>query len=419
MTPRFEVARRRDFRCSIVAIWSRMFEPTDGSEQVVRKFVECGRVRIAARLLDSILKIHPRPLGCEAFRYNRVVARAHVTPRTYLKGFARTKSPPKGVVVYDRLSPFSEQVSAPRVTDVRRVSTIDDFYVLRRASGPDPSLEQAFCEIEQSWGNVRAALNRGGPFSEDEWGALLVFAAAQEARVFRVRMMLARPLQELLPALEQACRNAGVSEDEVEAAKAACIDRHRKAAASDMEQDPANISLETLPTFIQQNLTLFSSMQRTIVTARSGDFLTSDNPVLWFDPAKSEQNPCPNKLSLTAEVTFPLTKRHCLVMAYLPLKQQAEADDDIVHIINSRTATYALGEVYGLPALSQAAKERHLHHLTDRAWLRAPLVQRYVDVNGSRSNMRALTQALGASPELFLSGNAHLAPVSELLRFVS
>jgi hypothetical protein len=88
-------------------------------------------------------------------------------------------------------------------------------------------------------------------------------------------------------------------------------------------------------------------------------------------------------------------------------------------MINSRTATYALGEVYGLPPLSQVDKDLHLHHLTDSSWLRAPLIQRYVDVNGSRSNMRALTQALRASPELFLTGNAHLAPASELLRYLS
>lgn len=347
------------------------------------------------------------------------MARAHVTPRTYLKGFARTKSSPKGVVVYDRLSPVADQVSAQRVTDVRRVSTIDDFYVLRRASGPDSSLEAAFCEIEQSWGKVRAALQRGGPFNEDEWGAVLVFAAAQEARVRRVRTMLARPLEELLPALEQACRNAAVNEAEIAAAKAACVERHRRAAGTDMEQDPTNISLEAVPAFVQQNSILFGSMQRTILTARSGDFFTSDNPVLWFDPAKCEQNPCPNKLSLSAEVTFPLTKHHCLVMAYMPLRQQAEADEEVVHIINSRTATYALGETYALPALSEADEDRHLRHLTDGRWLGASLVQRYIDVNGSGSNMGALIQALGASPGIFLSGNTHLAPVSELLRLVS
>jgi len=60
------------------------------------------------------------------------------------------------------------------------------------------------------------------------------------------------------------------------------------------------------------------------------------------------------------DVTYPLNRRYCLVMAYKRIVSEAHADDSIVETINARTAGFSKSEVYVAPcdARGQDAVQR-------------------------------------------------------------
>lgn len=55
---------------------------------------------------------------------------------------------------------------------------------------------------------------------------------------------------------------------------------------------------------------------------------------------------CANRASTTCEVTYPLTRRRCLLMAYMPLEAAAVADEKTASVVNARNAAAAEREVY-------------------------------------------------------------------------
>jgi hypothetical protein len=287
------------------------------------------------------------------------MAKSHVVSRTYLKGFAQTQGSPKGLVVYNLRSPLRPQIIAQAIVDVKRVSTIDNFYIIQREMGPDNSIEDGLCEIETNWPFVRAALKRG-TLTDGEWGVLLLSAAAQEGRSPRNRFMFATSLEDQLATIEREGKAQGFSDALIADWRDGCIQRHQGyRRGGDAIQDPHNLALLPLPAFMRQNLEFFASMKKMLLTSVVGDFVTSDHPVIWFDPERQEQNPCPNKLSLSAEVTFPLDRRHCVVFSYMPLATTAVASENTLRIINARTIKYSLEQVYAFPALGTADRERH------------------------------------------------------------
>jgi hypothetical protein len=343
---------------------------------------------------------------------------AHVVPRVYLNGFAKTSGTPKGVAVYDIRRPYESQILAQNIQNTRDVSTKPDFYIARRQSGQDASLEEAFSQIEDGWTGVRAALKGGNAFEGGFRNRLLSFAAAQEARVSRNRLMLARPLQELLRIAEIEGRARELSEEQIRVWKEATISRHNQGIHVEGAQDLESLSLLALPAFVRTNLIFFALMRPALLTSTEGDFLTSDHPVLWFDPYAREANPCPSKWSLTAEVTFPLTRRHCLLLSYTPLVRSREVGRDVVQIVNARTRCYAFSEIYAYPALTQDDRERHREYLLGQCDP-VSLAQTFSDSTGPVCNIRLLLKLLDAGTELFISGNRHVAPAEDLLALVS
>jgi hypothetical protein len=289
---------------------------------------------------------------------------------------------------------------------------------VKRPSGKDDSFEIALSEVEGKWNAVRDALKRKAALPKSVRDDILVFAAVQEARSARNRLMLAKPLTELLQIAEREGQVRSLSTDQIEAWKAGSIERHNTAVHVEGISDPKSIGMLALPAFIQTNLMFFASMRGSILTSNAGNFVTSDHPVLWFDPYNCGPNPCPSKWSLTAEVTFPLTKRDCLLLAYTPLVSRANVGEDIVATINRRSRTFADREVYATPALDGTDLSRMSDCLLG-ASPTASLAQIFFDPFGPGCNVRNLVRLVGAAPELFVSGNRHVASSEQLYALVS
>lgn len=336
---------------------------------------------------------------------------AHRVSRTYLKGFAAQDGQSRGVVVYRKSKDVRSQVQAQDVTDVKRVSTATDFYVLQTSAGPSNSIEDILSRIEARWPAMVKALKRG-PLDSEDLGMLAAFAATWEARGERTRTMMAKPLGKIFAMGEQLYRAHGVPDDEIPARMRAFIERD--IFSGDAVPDPMNLALTVIPGAAKDAFEMYRRMNKLILQSTSADFFTSDHPIVWFDPENCTRNdPCPNRLALTAEVTFPLTRRFCLVMSYLPLIPTALADEECVEVINARTAINALRETYAPPALGETDKKRHETALLEPWLARKSLLERYGDEHGGAADVRAMLDAIGLEWEAFVHANKFVERMAE------
>jgi hypothetical protein len=188
----------------------------------------------------------------------------------------------------------------------------------------------------------------------------------------------------------------------------------------DAVPDPMNLALTAVPIAMKANFEICRRLNKMILRSGS-DFFTSDHPVVWFDPENCSPSGglCPNQLSLSAEVTLPLTRRHCLVMAYLPFSDSiVDADQECVDVINARTALNALRETYAPPVVGQADKLRHAQTLIDFRVAGKSLFERYGDDNPAKAaDVWGIATALGLDCEAVLHANKFIDDMAENAEF--
>jgi hypothetical protein len=272
---------------------------------------------------------------------------AHVVPRVYLKGFAHAK---RGLGVYN--SELGKPAYFER--DVKHVATQQDFYILYGSDGtPNEAIEDALSKLEAT---LRATLKRlrgGKCLTADDLSQLAVFAAMQEARSERRRNVMATPLTVLRNRLVNELKAEGHSAEQTEAAINLFFRKHL--ASGDLRPDPNNISLLMVPEGVYIRYQFFSRMSMCIVESAAHDFFTCDDPVAWTETFQPPKEFGFDYLSISAEVTYPLTRRHSIVFSYFPLRPRAKADQQMVSIINARTAGNALREVYAHLATARSS----------------------------------------------------------------
>ncbi len=314
--------------------------------------------------------------------------RAHVVPRTYLKGFADRL---RGIGVYNA----EPDKPAYFERDVKKVATHLDFYTLYAADGePDEALEMALSKLESKLSGALKTVRGDGPLSAADQEMLALFAAMQEARSERHRHAMTLPLEELRNELGKQMRAQGLPSDQIEASINLFFRKHL--VSGDLKADPSNISLLMVPEGIAIRRRFFQTMSKCIVKSGAHDFFTSDDPVTWTDTFRQKDIGF-DYLSVSAEVTYPLTRRYCLVMSYFPLVERYLAASEVVSIINARTAGHALREVYAQPKDAVADTQRFVEDIASIGKRRCPLVPFLVGDPASRnvSDLGALADVLG------------------------
>lgn len=270
----------------------------------------------------------------------------HTVPQVYLKGFDSGS----GIIVYDvsrrpELADLVRQVEKPTIeANMKKLASEIDYYTWETPTGPDYSFEEMLSKFENHYKPTMKAVRSGLPLTSDQLGMLALLAAVQDARVNR--MSLVQPMTEVrehAKLLYQQHRPE-MSENEIEAATNEMVRRD----LFDMDvPSPKNIALVAVSDMMTFSFDVFRYMHKCIVKSAAQDFVTSDAPVVWVDPS---QYPEPRwkffRLSGFMEVTFPLSRRYCLVMGWTPLRQRAVGDEALVGTINARTSTYARRHVF-------------------------------------------------------------------------
>jgi hypothetical protein len=295
---------------------------------------------------------------------------AHVVPRTYLKGFADKV---RGVGVYSGVP------GLPAYTEkqVDEVSTQVDFYTMYRADGTeDLALEAALSKLESKMRDALKVVRSNKHPDEQTLNMLALLAALQEVRSERNRHVMTRPLQQVEAEIRTRLEAQGRSPDEIR--EAVHLFFAENFVSGDFNLEPSNISALMVPQGLAIRYKFFRTMSKCIIQSDAHDFFTCDDPVTWTDPFHVNDIGFAF-LSITAEVTYPLTRRHCLLMSYFPLLSQAIASAETVTTINARTTGNALREVYAQPKTQVADTDRFVRDIASGALRGRPLFPLLLD----------------------------------------
>jgi hypothetical protein len=279
----------------------------------------------------------------------------HYVPQVYLRAFADRDT----IRVHRR--PESGQQPTPFDTNVKNVAKRRDVYSVKTDEGRDRYIDKNFERVENLLAAVLVPVVAGRLLTEAQWDSLKYLAAIQEIRGPEVIDSFADAttrVQEQMRSLYRQHRPEW-TEDDIERAvqeKYPSQKLSRELAAA-----PRNIALTSTNSVVPQFAQHLKSFRATIITSGAQDFMTSNRPVVWFDPDDYPPHKFYgfNRQSPTIEVTYPLTRRKCLLLYLYPgaVKQYALANYAAVRMVNSRTRSGAK-EVYAYP--TQDAQERQV-----------------------------------------------------------
>jgi len=205
--------------------------------------------------------------------------RHHFVPRAYLKAWTNEKG---RLLVYRKDEPTKPLPVAPDNGLFRTY-----YYSQPRPDGGQDNngLEQIFSDLESAWPPLVAAMERYENVN-DRLETLIQFTALQRVRVPAARDAAESVLAESVRAQLASMIRSG----DLPPAPEKLGDLGQ---AIDISIDPHQ-SIHAMPVLLKGVGEMLDRVGLTIVHNTSGrDFLTSDNPVLWFDPGLpfDEQRP--------------------------------------------------------------------------------------------------------------------------------
>lgn len=311
-----------------------------------------GYTLVRSRSCESTLVLKATPGTQSDGKRVKNTVNHHFVPRTYLEQFDKGL----GIIVYDTslrsLEDLMLQVYDPRVeTNVADLASELEYYTLDTNRGPDDSVERMMWPFENDFSQIKKALRKPDPLPEAQMDVLGRFAAVQYARVNR--MALVESTERLRAQAAAMIRRGTVQEMTDEQA----VEKLDAMLGGEIPSTPKNVSLGALPLMIDFNADLFARMFKSVIISGAHEFVTSDAPVVFVDPKRSLESRRPFPwLRRSAEFTFPLSRRACLVLAWRPLRPRLHVDKTTVSLVNARTANWSRKHVFA----------RNTGHLADR-----------------------------------------------------
>jgi hypothetical protein len=284
----------------------------------------------------------------------------HFVPQTYLRGFAESDS----VRVYR----FVEgPITDARIfdTNIRNVAARRDLYAVVDGDDRDNALDEEVLQTAES--RIPSTLEpviRGRRLTAEDWAALKEMLAIQEAR---------KPgwIDGITSAIEQSHEIARslyrqhrpeMSEEDVN-------DALREQWGSTGLRDTAaldakNLAIKTMTPTIVETVRIYDEFWSCLIMSSAHDFVTSNSPVVYFDPTRAPSGfRGVDRSTIDIEITFPLDRRHALLLARRQLPPYVSAKRAGVSIINSRTVYGSTREVYGYPHLDRIGSRRQWRDL--------------------------------------------------------
>ncbi|MBI4165281.1 MAG: DUF4238 domain-containing protein [Acidobacteria bacterium] len=247
----------------------------------------------------------------------------HFVPSSYLRGFATGAGKGASICIYERnrLVPFRQRP--------QKAAVQTNYYSFKRQDGTlDDSAESFLARVEsEAVPVIRTLASNNIQLNWDDRGRVAFFVALQELRVPWTRQNFEEVYAHLADHLMKfTARVPGLLENELEELKekgedfdpadAASIREFMERGEYTVHADP-KVSLLTMLQMAPMLHRFYIEMKWTILrTSHEAPFVTSDNPVVMFDPAYKGGFWGVGLVNPTIEIRFPLTKTAMLVITH-------------------------------------------------------------------------------------------------------
>jgi hypothetical protein len=334
-------------------------------------------------------------------------ARHHTVPQVYLRRFQRR---PRGLMVIRRGRQPQDFIDNPEFITVKEASAVDNFYTLLMESGEnDPALEAQFSKFENFYPSLLEAIRLGRPLLGEDLIHLELLTALQDARSPAHRKLWAENFEGIVDLGERMYRHhrPDASEEEVADARRRLVAQN--ITSLPVRPDPENQALLMITMTMRARHHLMHAMHKCIITSRAHDFITSDSPVVWLNPMRYPPRPLRgfNFFHLMNEVVYPIDRRHCVLMSFVPLMPFGDAPEEVVSTANARVSMHAHEEVYVTPTDSPNAR---LQYALDLAAgddiVRRPLLNYFINrADAGQIRLAQAAHALDAPMDEILADN--------------
>jgi len=268
----------------------------------------------------------------------------HWVPRSYLKAWVDPDSPPKHtpyVHVFDKEGTKAKQ----RAPD--NIFKETDLYTVRAPDGTrDLRLEHGLSGLESSFDKLRRDfLQRRRSIPSQRYLNILLFIAALHARTPVMRDHHGKFWKELLGMCEELeARMKTATVEEKKRASFPSLSRNKdqdSISVDEVRKFAENPLQETLaPLMAAETRVLAALKGRILCTNSSPGFITSDNPVVWFDPDAYKKPPLyrsPCFADPKLEITMPISPTQLILLTHgEPGLEYLDVSDEAVLEINRR-----------------------------------------------------------------------------------
>lgn len=281
----------------------------------------------------------------------------HYVPETYLNGFVD----PRGQLhVYRKDDPQHPFLSSPSATGFSNY-----YYAFEKNDGTfdSDSLETIFSRIETKWPEYVYCIENNEPLIGGRFREFLEFVALQRARVPATRDMYELMQSDHLLATAKYMLSRGMLPPPPPG-KENILDRIEISVAPQSSLQAISIALKACEkVFSRLNYIIFRNEQ-------GMPFLTSDNPVIWFQPAPEDQiEPYNIRLDGPIELFFPITQKF-LLYGRTPFGQEDLFDGVVyrtseslekIELANRHVVRFASATVFACTSQCSSIVERHAH----------------------------------------------------------
>lgn len=280
--------------------------------------------------------------------------RQHHVPQTHLRNFAEAGT----VRVYRFVNGL---VRDARIfpTNIRNVAVIHDLYSVTDEHGRDNALDEHLQKIEARIPAILAPVIEGRKLGAEDWRNLKLLTAVQEGRKPGWVKGTTKAIEDLHK-IARSLYKQHHPEMMDEAIDAALREKWGDTGLSGAAAlDAKNLAIKTVAATLPDLPVYFDDFWSCLVTSAAHDFITSNSPVTYFDPIRKPHAFYGiDRSTREIEITYPLTRRHLLLLARRSLPPYVRAGRVGVSILNSRTVYGSAGEVYGYPHRDRRAALR-------------------------------------------------------------
>jgi hypothetical protein len=301
--------------------------------------------------------------------------RHHYVPRFQLAKFTTVGS---------TLFQLNTKTGQPRKTTPTDAAYKKDFYIYKNEDGGRINvLEGFFAMVENHAADSLTRLLAEGDVSPEDRATISFFLALQWARtpgaLKRVQQLATDVMssqiathykdkgafEEARKRLQAEGKDDGMTEVEAENLRRETVQMFRDGKLEVLDPTGGNSMSLLVGNSADTAMLIFGAMDWTLLRSDEAAFVTSDRGCAGFDP--TPQHPWSSHApfsSPNAETTFPLSAGTCLLLRPgEPRVVTADADSDLVEVLNLRTYGWAEKLIYGpcqsdLADVRRAAKKR-------------------------------------------------------------